>query len=104
MKLTYVTLPMLAAFTAAHELVIPQTERYVSSMLSRFHHYKDYAGPTNAHLAPTAVPKNEPAVQTKNADCSFWMEDIAHQGKAAFNLTRHIPYSVTSKTLAPKVI
>lgn len=82
-------LPLLGAASlltnAQHvDLSIPQTERYVSSMLSRFSSYTEYVAPPSA---PTAIPKSQVTTHAnvQAASCAFWMESIAHQGKAAFN-------------------
>lgn len=63
-------------------LDIPQTKVYVSSLLSQYASYTAYVAPPQA----TVQVHFQPAKVTPPASCaSFWLENIKHQGKAAFN-------------------
>ena len=56
-------------------------------MLSRFSRYTDFTSTSTATGLGTPTSDLDVAVvtATAKASCSFWMEDVAHQGKAAFN-------------------
>jgi len=82
----------LLAFTghaaAQHvHMYIPEVESYIASVRSQFAPYTQGPRPetvawgsrTSASATTTPTP-----VPSTNA-CSFWMENIAHQGIAAFN-------------------
>lgn len=84
-------LPLLGALAvnAQHtQIVIPQTERYVSSMLNRFSEYTDFTATATSLLRPltaVATAAATPVPSPASYCSSFWMENIPHQGKAAFN-------------------
>ncbi|GAB7360253.1 hypothetical protein MBLNU230_g8013t1 [Neophaeotheca triangularis] len=61
---------------------IPEVRYQVHSMLNRFDEYTDYNGP-----AKTASVKPYPTerIITAQGDCSYWLENVKHQGVAAFN-------------------
>ena len=62
---------------------IPEVEEAVTSALHEYHSYTAYKGSDNpaATPAPTAVPKANIA----SPGASYWLEQIKHQGIAAFN-------------------
>nr|POE79854.1 glucan 1,3-beta-glucosidase [Quercus suber] len=68
------------------EIDIPEVDEQVHEMLGEYRQYTNYPGPSPSdwnrhhHSRPTmtAVPK-------PSNKCSYWMENIAHQGNAAFN-------------------
>ena len=85
------TLPL--AFS--EQIVIPAVQSAVSAQLSKFAPYTSYHGtatvatplPTprvkiNAIAAPAVVA---PAANAISSPFPYWYENIAHQGKAAFN-------------------
>jgi glucan 1,3-beta-glucosidase len=82
--------PLLSAALAlspAVELEIPAVSSAVSSQLSKFSAYVQYAGPTGvpapAAASPSATASN--AQSKRAAGQPYWMEQIAHQGYASFN-------------------
>ncbi|KAL2357866.1 exo-beta-1,3-glucanase-like protein [Cryomyces antarcticus] len=84
MRATQVLLPLWACLSgtiAQHvHYQIPEVEEHVHSMLAEFAQYTNYHAPTNTKgfARPTHVPKP--------AGCApYWMENIKHQGIAAFN-------------------
>lgn len=81
-------LPVLGATLVVGQHVdlnIPQTDRYVASMLGKFAHYTAYVAPPSVTGLPkTPKPK---VVPQAGPQCSYWLEDIKHQGVAAFNPT-----------------
>ena len=64
---------------------IPWIESVVSSATSQFTPYCTYHGPTGSAPLPTSALYPIPS-PTASA-CSYWMEEIEHQGIAAFNPT-----------------
>jgi len=62
---------------------IPQVEYFVQSMTREYGNWANYHGPTGTGLRPrpthTKVPPRPSNV------CSYWLENIQHQGVAAFN-------------------
>lgn len=94
MKFSNTILPAVAGvaqLATAQEFVIPQTERYVAQMLSKFHRYIHYHGPPHGdvpkHTAgpPASVIKAKVKAAAADPSCDFWLEDIKHRGVAAFN-------------------
>ncbi|KXT07061.1 hypothetical protein AC579_5873 [Pseudocercospora musae] len=87
-------LPLLGALmsTQAQLFTPPEVEQYVDSALQQYFPYTHYPGPSRSWwqrfpkggprpaMAPHPKPDNNPA-----DPCYFWMEDIKHQGVAAFN-------------------
>lgn len=78
-------LPLLAgisAVTAQHGHDSPEEDAEIKSMRDKFQHYTGYNGPTEPYRQPPA-PTVVPVAPT--AACSYWLENIKHQGVAAFN-------------------
>jgi glucan 1,3-beta-glucosidase len=84
------------AFAQHVHLEIPEVKSITESMLRQFSEYTAYTGPTAA--IPSAAPASSSAAATDapslrtqslaaadDASCSYWLEDIKHQGYAAFN-------------------
>ena len=65
---------------------IPEVEDAVTSALNEYHSYTAYKGSDDpaATPAPTAAPKASPG-STNSAGAPYWLEQIKHQGIAAFN-------------------
>lgn len=88
MRLSSVTsLAILASCAHAQILEIPAVDELVSAALEPLADYTDYHGPTgvaSADLskATEAIVAN---IAVEAADVSYWLAEIAHQGKAAFN-------------------
>ncbi|KAH9827683.1 glycoside hydrolase family 55 protein [Teratosphaeria destructans] len=68
---------------AQHVHYEPQeVQIFIHSQLEQFASYTKYSGPSpTAKLAPSPTTAQLAATDT----CSFWLEDIKHQGVAAFN-------------------
>lgn len=62
---------------------IPQVEYFVQSMTRQFGDYAGYHGPTGVYQRPR--PTNTQVPPSPSATCSYWLENIQHQGVAAFN-------------------
>lgn len=60
----------------------PEVAEYVFSMLAEFGPYTHYPGPSRT---ASLHPRPTRPVPPFNATCSYWLEDIRHQGIAAFN-------------------
>ena len=101
---------ILLPLALGEKLVIPQVERLVSSQLELFANYTEYDGPTGTAAAalakstssaqsiitPAPIPSASALIATREAERgqaqlekrqapAYWYEQIAHQGKAAFN-------------------
>ena len=65
---------------------IPEVEDAVTSALHKYHPYTAYKGPDvpAATPAPAAAPKANLA-SPGSTGASYWLEQIKHQGIAAFN-------------------
>lgn len=75
---------LLQAVAASHvHYTPPEVESAVAAILSKFTHYPGYHGPTGTATAATTAKPTAPAGPTNAA--SYWLEDIKHQGVAAFN-------------------
>ena len=82
--------PLLAASTAVAQHVHfepPLVHKYVESMLSEFHEYKTYPGPSPTwwHHHPHPPYPTHPIPPPPKNKCDYWLADIKHQGIAAFN-------------------
>ena len=64
---------------------IPQVAQDAQYVLSRFHHWHSYHGPTGTATRATATGKPTPALLTPTSACSYWLEDIKHQGLSPFH-------------------
>ena len=68
----------------------PQVISLVHSMQSEYSKWTGYHGPTQLphppYPRPTATSSTSAAPAATNT-CAYWMEDIKHQGIAAFNPT-----------------
>ena len=66
---------------------IPEVRHYVQSMLSEFHEYTRYPGPSPTwwHNHPHPTYPSHPHPPPPKNKCEYWLEDIKHQGVAAFN-------------------
>lgn len=91
---TPLLLPLLASLATAqwpgswgHEP--PEVISLVHSMQSEYSQWTGYHGPTQfphpPYPKPTATSTSAAAGSTNT--CAYWMEDIKHQGIAAFNPT-----------------
>jgi len=81
------SLAILVSCAHSQILEIPAVDELVSSALEPLAEYTDYHGPTG--VASAALSKSTEAfvanIAVEIADASYWLADIAHQGKAAFN-------------------
>jgi glucan 1,3-beta-glucosidase len=72
-------------------LQIPWVESAVHSVTSQYSHFVHYHGPTGtaaSHPRPTSLGGHHPPIPTHKpgaTSCSYWLEDVKHQGIAAFN-------------------
>ena len=87
MRLAPVTsLAILVSCAHSQILEIPAVDELVSSALEPLAEYTDYHGPTG--VASAALSEATEAfvanIAVEAADASYWLADIAHQGKAAF--------------------
>lgn len=70
-----------------HGIHIPEIDRYVHQILNKFSSYTHYSGPSykNPSWHPKPTNTHYPHA-SHNVSCSdYWMENIKHQGVAAFN-------------------
>jgi glucan 1,3-beta-glucosidase len=88
--MTSVTMNRLLCFAllattviSQHFHQIPWVESVVSSATSQFTPYCTYHGPTESAPPPTSTL--HPIPSPTASGCSYWMEEIEHQGIAAFN-------------------
>lgn len=82
-----VTLLASAGLAAAdYGIHIPQVDAAVQQMLSKFGSYVGYHGPSGqaAAQAENWHPEHAPSPATYN-NGGYWLEQIKHQGVAAFN-------------------
>ncbi|KAK3058591.1 hypothetical protein LTR09_000155 [Extremus antarcticus] len=66
----------------------PEVAAFTRSILSEYSMYTAYAGPTGSisiATEPTAAPRAKIVAAAAAPSCGYWMEDIKHQGYAAFN-------------------
>ena len=79
------SLPLLTAGVLADLHVnIPEIDSAVGFVLSKFHQYPAYHGPTGT--ATTALHTSKTPIPTSTPTCApYWLETIKHQGVAAFN-------------------
>ncbi|KAK5787947.1 hypothetical protein VI817_010443 [Penicillium citrinum] len=81
------SLAILVSCAHSQILEIPAVDELVSSALEPLAEYTDYHGPTG--VASAALSEATEAfvanIAVEAADASYWLADIAHQGKAAFN-------------------
>ncbi|EPS33177.1 putative exo-beta-1,3-glucanase [Penicillium oxalicum 114-2] len=66
----------------AQILDLPQVDALVEEALKPFAHYKHYHGPKNESKAHQ---HGSLQAMKQSADASYWLANIAHQGRAAFN-------------------
>ena len=90
MHLQFFLAPLLAATTSLAQHVHfepPLVHKYVESMMSEFHHYTDYPGPSPTwwHHHPHPPYPTHPIPHPPKDQCDYWLADIKHQGVAAFN-------------------
>lgn len=88
MRLSSVTsLAILASCAHAQILEIPAVDELVSAALEPLADYTDYHGPTGNASADLskATEAFVANIAVEAADVSYWLAEIAHQGKAAFN-------------------
>nr|OQO20319.1 hypothetical protein B0A51_12479 [Rachicladosporium sp. CCFEE 5018] len=64
---------------------IPEIDRYVHSMLDKYNKYTKYPGPSPTYWQHPSPRPTKPVPKPPVDKCSFWMENIKHQGVAAFN-------------------
>ncbi|KAI9727316.1 MAG: hypothetical protein M1828_006935 [Chrysothrix sp. TS-e1954] len=78
-----VILQCLAQYTC---IEIPEVNEYVSSMQDQFGRWTGYRGPTKAHHHHHQIHHtHHPKPSEAPASCSYWLDEIKHQGVAAFN-------------------
>lgn len=85
--------PFLAAVHQALALPTsfepPEVQEFVADALNEFHNWTNFEPSPNAEspqASNTTRAKSNVAVNSAQAgSCSFWLENIAHQGLAAFN-------------------
>lgn len=65
----------------------PEVSSYVHSMMSEYGPYTSYGGPAPTwwHHHPHPPRPTNPIPPPPTASCSYWLENIKHQGVAAFN-------------------
>ena len=97
-------LPVLS-FVVSDQLVIPQVDTAVQSMLHDLANYTTYHAPDGAIAASPKMPVG--AVELTAADSTpYWLENINHQGISAFGPSGYIvfrnvmDYGATGKDLA----
>lgn len=80
-------LPALLSFAFASasisqhiDFTPPEVEHDIQSMLNQFGHWTHGPSPTGYHPRPT-----KPIQPLPTASCAYWLENIKHQGYAAFN-------------------
>lgn len=83
-----ITLVSLVSCVRGQLLDIPAVDELVQSALKPLADWTDYDGPTGT--ASSDLSKSTKTVHANIAieavaDASYWLADIAHQGKAAFN-------------------
>ncbi|KAG9655002.1 glycoside hydrolase family 55 protein, partial [Aureobasidium melanogenum] len=83
MRLINLVLLALAGHTAAQHvhLDIPEVSHYISAIESEFSAWYHGPRPTIPHPTHPPNPFHSPAPSV----CAYWLEDIKHQGIAAFN-------------------
>ena len=64
---------------------IPQVAQDVQYMLSRFDKWQSYHGPTGTATRAKQTGRPHPTRPTPASACSYWLEDIKHQGLAPFH-------------------
>ena len=80
----FVALPLLIAGATDFHVNIPEIESAVEYVLSKFHQYPAYHGPTGT--ATTALQTSRTPLPTSTPTCApYWLENTKHQGVAAFN-------------------
>lgn len=82
-------LPLLACANA-QLLEIPEVDELVSAAMLPFEQYTSYDAPTEIAIPAASLETNVVTVQADvaevaAADTAYWLADIAHQGRAAFN-------------------
>jgi glucan 1,3-beta-glucosidase len=82
--------PLLAASSAVAQHVHfepPLVHKYVESMMSEFHEWKTYPGPSPTwwHQHPHPPYPTHPIPPPPTDKCDYWLADVKHQGIAAFN-------------------
>lgn len=85
MRLSTVFAAFFAGYVVAQHVHFepPEVQFWVQSMLGQFSRYTHYPGPS-----PTASLRPRPTIPFSpfpTATCAYWLEDIKHQGLAAFN-------------------
>jgi glucan 1,3-beta-glucosidase len=86
-RLLRVALLATTAF-AQHEHQIPWVESMVHSATSQFTPWVTFQGPTGTGFpfpSPRPTETLQPIPSPTASACSYWMEEIQHQGTAAFN-------------------
>jgi glucan 1,3-beta-glucosidase len=93
-RLSVIKCLSLLACANAQLLDIPQVDKIVSSAMRPFKQYTSFNAPTEIAKLAAAVTTSSPKVEVESAvvaeaaaaaDTAYWLADIAHQGKAAFN-------------------
>jgi glucan 1,3-beta-glucosidase len=84
--LCFALLVATAITQPAHQ--IPWVESVVHSATSEFTPFITYDGPTGSGYSfpsPRPTGTQQPTPSPTTSACSYWMEEIEHQGVAAFN-------------------
>ncbi|KAK4561740.1 hypothetical protein LTR86_004419 [Recurvomyces mirabilis] len=78
-------LAAVTSVTSQHvHFEIPEVEGFVASQLERFGQWTHYPGPSPTYWHHPSPSPTKPAPSPTNT-CDYWLEDIKHQGLAAFN-------------------
>ena len=88
MRFVYFSLLALSGHAVAQHvhMDIPEVSSYVASVQSLFAPYTTGPRPsTRKTTTKTSTTTSSTPTSTPTSSCSFWMENIAHQGYAAFN-------------------
>lgn len=64
---------------------IPQVAQDVQYVLSRFEHWQSYRGPTGTATRATETGKPHSLNATPASACSYWLEEIDHQGLSPYH-------------------
>jgi glucan 1,3-beta-glucosidase len=89
---TVITTLSLLACVNAQLLEIPEVDDMINEAMRPFEQYTAFDAPTETASIAAPVESDGPVAQdviveaaTAATDTGYWLADIAHQGKAAFN-------------------
>lgn len=79
-------MPLLAlAPLALASYMPPEESAAAAAAMATYSAWYNYAGPTGTEAASTVTANIEVPAATTTGKCGYWLEDIKHQGTAAFN-------------------